>query len=267
MMKKKTIWVCVLTAVVFLSMVAVGIATVFRIDEVTLRPTIVSQAATEEIDVLHERLSAAYENESYFSADKKPAEKILKDFPYFRMTSFKKRSPNRIEITVTEDVEAYAVPVKGEDSRYYILGEDGVVLGVRDTYINRLDGASNLLITGLDVTGEKGKMLVGDDCVEELFAFCGVVSQSLGGIRRNVVSIEVLKMTSAAEETFFRLTMKEGVRIYVGNPYVMTTEKAQAVIEKYLSLTDSERLTGRVAVSERAGELVIGYAEKDDFDF
>ena len=74
-------------------------------------------------------------------------------------------------------------------------------------------------------------------------------------------------MTSDAEETFFRLTMREGVRIYVGNPYVMTTEKAQAVIEKYLSLTDSERLTGRVAVSERAGELVIGYAEKDDFDF
>ena len=90
-------------------------------------------------------------------------------------------------------------------------------------------------------------------------------SETLGGVRRNAMLVEVIRMTSSAEESIIRITMREGVKLYIGNLSVLTEEKANAAFNKYLSLSDEERLTGCIAVSDRAGEVIISYAEKDEF--
>jgi hypothetical protein len=97
------------------------------------------------------------------------------------------------------------------------------------------------------------------------FDFCQKISEKLGGIRRNVVLIEVLHPTSSQQEVIVRLTMTEGVKIYVGNISQLTHEKAEAVIDCYLSLNDQERTTGRIATSDYQGQLVVGYAKNDEF--
>ena len=77
--------------------------------------------------------------------------------------------------------------------------------------------------------------------------------------------IEVIRKASAEEETILKLTTREGVKIYVRNPASMPEEKAQKAIEKYLALSDFERLTGRIAVSDKGGEVLITYSDYDEF--
>ncbi len=263
--RKKTIWVIVLTAVIFLSLSTLGITSVYRVDTVTLNASVVSETANTEIEQLWNRLEEAYDKKSSFTVDKTEAEKILADFPHFRLTGFEKAYPNRIIISVTEDAEVYAV--SAGEGKYYILGADGMVLGIRDSYVNRLDGADNLLFKGLTVSGSKGSLLGGDECLAALLEFCDGASEALSGIRRNVVCVEVVRNTSLIEDALFKVTMREGVNIYIGNPTVMPKEKARAAMEKYLSLSDEHKLQGRIAVSEKDGQVIASYAEKDEFGF
>lgn len=263
--RKKTIWVIVLTAVIFLSLATLGVTSVYRIDTVTLNASVVSEEAKAEAALLQNKLEDAYDKKSSFGVDETKAEEILAGFPHFRLTGFEKSYPNRIIVSITEDAEVYAVSAGGDN--YYILGADGMVLGIRNSYTNRLDGADNVLLKGLQVVGEKGAYLSGDECLVPLLTFCQKVSDTLSGIRRNVVSVEVIKNTSVLEEARFKITMREGVMLYIGNPTKMTEEKACLAIEKYLSLSDEERLVGRIAVSDKDGEVIVGYSEKDDFGF
>ncbi len=263
--RTKTIWVIVLTVVFFLSMSVLGIASVYRVDSVTLNVSVVSDTAEEEVNRIQSRLEEAYDKKSIFSAEKYDAENVLKDFPYFRLTEFRKSYPNRLIVSVTEDAEVYAV--SNENGGYYILGEDGLILGVRESYSNRLDGAENVLLLGLRVSGEKGSYLDGDESLSSLLSLCDEMSKSLDGIRRNVLAVEVIRKTSSVEDAIYKVTMREGVNLYIGNPTQRTEEKARAAIEKYLSLSDLERLTGTIAVSESDGKLTIAYSDRGNFDF
>ena len=152
-MKKKTL-VFILTIITFCSSIVLGVSTVYRIDSIYLQPSILSVDAQTEVDALYENLLNAYNKQSYFSVKEDKAKEVLTGFPYFHLVSFEKSYPNRVIIKVAEYEEVYALPtVSGEE--YYILGEDGTVLGVRENYNNRLDGENNLRIDGLTVEGER----------------------------------------------------------------------------------------------------------------
>ncbi len=264
----KKFWVYILTAIFFLSATVLGVTSVYRVDTVTLSAEVVSEEARQEAEELQQRLLEAYERNSMFSVEDKEAKEIIAQFPYFRFLSFEKSYPNRIIIKAMEDAEVFAVPMSTSSTsspeNYYILNIDGVVLGTRTSYENRLDGENNILVKGLTATGEKGKVLSGDAYIPALVTFCQKATEILGGLRRNVLSIEVVCMTSSSEETVFCFYMREGVKIYVGYPMVKTEEKAQIAIEKYLSLSAEKKAGGRIAVSDNHGELVLSYAEKDN---
>lgn len=259
---KKNVIVMILTAVVFLSSVFLGFSTVYRIDVVWLDPITISAESTEEVTAMHEKLAKAYDKKSYFSVNDKTAKRVLKEFPYFRLTGFEKTAPNRIIIKVKEDEEVYAVPMS-ESNLFYILGEEGSVLGIRDSYENRLDGENNVLLKGFSVVGNRGEELSGDSLYPAVLEFCKRLSKELGGIRRNVLEVEVLKMT----ETIVRVSMREGVKIYIGNVTSIPKEKAVKAAEKYLQLGEEQRLTGRILVSDSAGKLIVNYSQKDMFEF
>ncbi|MBQ7831415.1 MAG: hypothetical protein IJ393_05025 [Clostridia bacterium] len=259
-MRRKFI-VVALTVLIFLSVAILGFATIYRVDEVTLKASVVSDAAKEEAQALQNRLTEAYKKDGILFADDEEAQEIIKEFPYFRITGFEKDYPNRLIISIQEDAEVYAVAQENSPN-YYILGEDGTVLGIRETYINRLNGEENVLLKGLNATGEKGKALSGDTCIPSMLTLCKALSENLDGIRKNVVSVEVY---SRSPELIYRITMREGVAIYVGAPETNTAEKAKMAIDKYLSLTNEEKLTGRIMVSDSTGTIVVVYSPIDNF--
>ena len=246
-MRKKKIWVFVLTLLMFLSVAVLGVSTVYRVNEVTLYAPVVSEEAQLEAKVLQSKLFDAYEQDSTLFADDEKAKAVIDEFPYFHLTKFEKAYPNRIVIEVQEQAEVFAVPTL-DNTGYYILGETSTVLGVRETCENRSDGVQLVLITGLRATGEKGKPLDNDDCLDSLFTVLGQMHQRLGGIRRNLRSVEVQRPATDERQTIFVCTTVEGVKLYIRNPNENTMEKANAAIDAYFALSDAERLTGVVLV-------------------
>ncbi|MBO5240136.1 MAG: hypothetical protein J6B56_01790 [Clostridia bacterium] len=260
-MRKKNVLVIVLTALIFLSVAVLGVSTVYRVNAVSVRAPIVSEAARSEAEELQKKLTAAYEKQSIFSTNDELAKEIVAQFPYFNLTGFEKKYPSRLVVEVTEEAELYACVA--EKGGYYILSIDGTVLGIREDYKNRSDNADNLLIEGLAATGEKGEALSGDSCLQVLFPFLEKVSEALGGIRRNVLSVSVLRPASVEEETVFKLTTREGVNIYVRNPAALTAQKAEIAIGQYQELSTEQKLKGMLIVSDVLGEVIYDYHQTD----
>jgi hypothetical protein len=255
-MTKKTLTI-LLTVLLFLSIVLLGSCTVFRVDEVAINATVISEEAKADAEQLKEDLTDAYKQKNIFSVEKEDVEAIAEKYPCFQVISFKKYYPDKIVIGITEQAEVYAV--EKEEGGYYLLSESGMVIAERETPENRLDGAGNVLIKGLSIAGERGSLVGGDIHWDSMLLFCEKLNERLGGIRSNVLSVE---FTSTFRE-FFVLTMREGVKIYVANPTFMTEEKAEFVINEYMALSNEQRMTGRLNLHEIDGELTAVYSLED----
>lgn len=250
-----------LTAILFLAAVFLGGATVFRIDDVALVATVVSNQAKADADKLQEEIESLYDGASIFSVDESAVNELLKEYPYLRLTGFEKAYPNKIIVTLLEEAELYAV--ERAEGGYYVLGKSGIVLDIRNFNQNRLDEEANVVLSGLTLTGKKGETLSGDDCWAAMFALCNAMDEKLGGIRSNVISVEVL---SRSPEIFYKVTMREGVKIYFNDPAVMTEEKAQEAMDAYMALSNEERMTGRITVRSAEGEVLVAYSPEDEFE-
>ncbi len=254
---KKRVLTIVLTATVFLAAAVMGIATVFRVDSVAVEFSMSSSVAQREAESLRGKLYEAYDGKSIFTADEKEAESLLVDCAYFRMTEFRKEYPNQIVVKFVEDKETYAVKT-GEE--YYILNAEGLVIEKRATFFNRLDGDSNVLVEGFTLSGVRGETLGGDSRFAELFAFCRALDSELGGIRKNVLKIEVV---TSAPEPLYRITAREGVKLYVDKPSELTAEKAKSAVNAYLSLSDEQRMVGCISVYGIDGVATSSYSPTD----
>lgn len=262
-MQKKNVLIIILTVLVFLSVACLGVMSVFRINFVTVNAPVISTEAKDEAAQLQKKLYDAYEGENIFSADETIASEIFEQFPYFKMTSFVKEYPNRIIIKATEDVELFAV--KKDENTYYILGADGTLLGERNSPVNRSDNANNIMVTGVEIKAQVGEVAKNDECLNWLYSFCNKTSELLGGIRKNVTAIEILRPTASATEMMFKIHFKEGVVAYVRNPAAFTQNKAEKLVEKYVSLSDSQRLRGMIVLTDNTQNVIVDYSQDDLF--
>lgn len=268
-MRKKNVLVIILTVLVFLSVAALGVSTVYRVDSVKVSANLISTQAESEAADLERRLAESYHKESIFAANEELAQEVLKEYPYFRLLSFGKDYPNRLIITVSEDVERYAVSTGDSEGNYYILNAEGTVLGVRQDTENRSGKVETLIVEGLTATGEKGEKLAGDSVLEYLFPLLDRVSLMLGdALSRNVIGVKVIRPVALSEEeTLIKLMMREGVALYVRNPSVATLSKAEKAVNAYLSLAKEQRLVGRVLVWGTEDEVSTHYDGYDDFEW
>lgn len=254
----KKIIVIVLTVLMFISAACLGVATVFRVKGVAVEASMVSTVAEEEALEIKQRLEVAYMREGTLFLDDTAAQEIVEEYPYFRVTSFEKVYPDKILVKIAEDAEVYAV--KGDEENYYLLNAQGEILGLRTDYNNRFDQEPNLLIKGVSVNTQDGKTLTGDDCYAAMLTLLKKTDALLGGIRRNATEAEVIRRSP---ETIIRLQMREGLELCIVNPQDDADAKAELAIDKYLSLTDAQRLDGCLIVSSGVNGIVVDYtAEK-----
>lgn len=257
---RKKFWTILLTLIVFLSGAMLALSTVYRVETVTVNVQYVTEEAKTKGEVLQAHLEEAYEGVSTFFVKQETADEVLKEYPYFRLISFEKSFPKRIVIDVVENAETYAV--KKAENEYYILSSDGVVLDIRDTYVNALTDEENVILTGLNIAAEKGQMPLGDECFVEVLATCQALSTKLNGIRANVVSVELMHRTP---ETVLAVTMREGVKIYLVNSAERTAKKIEVALAKYFSLSDEEKMCGRILLIESSEGFYADYSKVTDF--
>lgn len=250
---QKKILVIILTVLVFISGSVLGFATVFRVSDVVVKVSAISDEADVEAKELRSRLTKTYEKENLLFINDEKAKSIVAEYPHFRIAEFKKDYPNRLVLTVTEDAELYAVK-NAETDEYFILNAGGTVLAIRDNPLNRLDQKSNVVIEGLSVTGNKGEKLSGDERLATVLAFCNQLTEPLNGIRDNISTV---KITNNIPQ--YQIVTQENVMIYVANPEDFTLEKAEKIAEVYLSLSDQERLSGNIYCTNDGEKVVAGY--------
>ena len=254
----KRVIVIILTVLMFISAAGLGTATVFRVKGVTVEASMVSTVAEKEAQEIKALLEEAYMREGTLFLEDTAAKEIVEKYPYFRITAFEKAYPDRIVVKIAEDAEVYAV--QNAENGYYLLNAQGEILGEREDYANRFDKEPNLLIKGVEVSTQDGKVLTGDECYAAMLTLLKKADELLGGVRRNATEAEVIRRSP---ETIVRLQMREGVEICVVNPQEQAEKKAEMAINKYLSLTDAQRLGGCVIVSSGANDVVVDYtAEK-----
>ena len=256
-MAKKVI-VIILSVLLFISATCLGVATVFRVKGVAVEASMVSKVAEDEAREIKTRLEEAYMREGILFIDDTAAKEIVEKYPYFRITAFEKAYPDKLVVKIAEDAEVYAV--QSGDESYYLLNAKGEILGKRKDYANRFDQEPNLRIKGVEVSTQDGKTLTGDDCYAAILTLLKKADELLGGVRRNATEAEVLRRSP---ETIIRIQMREGVELCIVNPQEQAEKKAEMAINKYLSLTDSQRLGGCVIVSSGVNDVVVDYtAEK-----
>lgn len=254
-------WLVILLSVaLFIGAAVLGVSATFRVNTVTLQVSEISQPAQAEAEELLTRLEEVYLDESIFSVKESDADDVLAEFPYFRITSFRRSYPNRVVIGIAEGEEVFAVEGANEQGEYYILNGEGTVLGVRADADNRLDGSRNVLLKNYTGVGGKGERLTGDVALAPTLDFCSVVSQKLNGIRGNVCSVEVIARTNTEDGVVLMLQMQEGVKMYVYAAEKDTQEKAERAIEYYLTMDLSDRMSGNLMVYENGdGEAAVVY--------
>lgn len=249
----KRIITVVLTAVLFVAAVVLGVNSVYRVTEVGLDINFVSEEAKAEAEELKARLLETYDKRSVFDVAQEDSDAVFAEFSYFRLTAFEKQFPNKIKIEATEDAEVFAV-ASGES--YYILGLDGTILSIRENSLNRSDGKPNVLIEGLEVSGENGKVCEGEKFTK-LLPFLQQFSSCLNGLRSNVVKIEYRVYGGNVEQYDF--TMREGVKLMLQKAEEFVEEKANLAAQKYLGLKDVELLSGYLYATNSEEKAAVVY--------
>ena len=250
----KKIITILLTAILFVSAVTLGINSVYRVSEVGLDIHFVSEDAKAEGEALEARLEEVYKKRSIFSVKKEDSESVFAEFPYFRLTDFKKEFPNKIVVEATEDAEVFAVA--NASGEYFILSLDGTILSVRESALNRSDNAPNILIEGVDIAGAKGEVCTSAQ-INKLLPFLKELSGCMNGLRGNITKIEYMVHGGMVEQ--YNFSMREGVTLMLQKADEFVEEKAKKVAEKYASLEDGQLLCGYLYATNSAEKATVVY--------
>ena len=89
------------------------------------------------------------------------------------------------------------------------------------------------------------------------------MSELLGEPRANVLSVTFEDSGDTSSDRFdrFRVAMREGVKIVIGEPSVRAEDKVRAALAVYLELTQRERVSGTIstAIVTQTGEAAAYY--------
>ena len=253
-MKKRVILTTVCAAVLFLAAVGAGLNAVFTVTSVQASFSALSETGIKEAKELQKELDGFVGKSTTF-LDTEEIRATVEKYPCFKIEGkIEKRFPQTIVLNVAEREEVFAVWSE-ERGKYAVLDADGIYLYDKDDASNRL-GGQNIVLTGFSLELRKGEAAQGEIFSEFLAVFREFESK-LGGVRRNLASVQFGKPSSQASYDYFSLSMQEGVAVFIDRPSSKAQEKAQKAIGLYFSLDERERTYGEIFASENplTGEI------------
>ena len=255
-MKKKVLILTGVAVALLIAVVAAALNAVFTVASVEVHfSACSSQGEAEAVgdglqtqiqELLQGELDDAYVGRSTTFLKLEEVEAAVERYPAFRVVSSEKRFPRTVVLSVEERREAYAF--RRENGIFAILDEEGVYLYDSERNVNRR-GGENILLEGFAFSAERAGEKVSGGHAEELFAMFSVFFQKLGDARANIVSVTLSSEYEMGD--YFFLEMREGVTVDIFTPGNYTEEKAEAVIEKYLSLSEAEKTHGYFDVVDK----------------
>lgn len=245
-MKKKVLISTIVSFVLLLAVIAAGINAVFTVSEVRAEFCVYSDEGKSESVVLKEKLDKFVGKSSTF-LDLDDVKKTVEENPCFCVDALEKKYPTAVHVQVRERKETFACAVEGG---FALFDEEGRYLYDKSENTNRLGGA-NVLLKDFAFSYSPRNVAQGRYAAE-LFQTFAVFGERLTEIRANVLSasLVILGSEDSARNHFFYIDMREGITIRIKNPAEYAKEKAEAVIEAYLSLSDAQRVSGELTVAD-----------------
>ena len=238
-MKKKVLILTGVAVALLIAVIAAALNAVFTVARVEVHFSVCSSQGEAEAVLLQDELTDAYVGRSTTFLKLEEVEGAVERYPAFRVVSAEKHFPRTVSLTVEERKECYAF--RRENGLYAILDEEGVYLYDREQNVNRR-GGENILLNGFALLAGEAGTKVSGEYAQELVSMLSVFTEVLGDARANVVSVTL--STEYELGAYFLLAMREGVTVQIFTPENHTEEKAEAVIEKYLSLSETQKTYG-----------------------
>lgn len=195
---------------------------------------------------------------------------------YLEVTEIEKHFPNRITVRIRDKYECYAFV---KDGKYYVIGDDGTVLAIKDQNVNNIAGR-NVEIAGFQFE---------EPAVGEVFSVSARQSQAYDALlalfeqieaaqmRGNISKIEYYDMGVSDPQknfTYFYIDCIEGLRIRIVKPEQNAEAKAKLTVSSYLSgeaegggFGDAERTYGYITIQESGGAVTSVYSQEKPNDW
>lgn len=257
-MKKRLVSI-ILSAVILIALIVMGIYFIFMINTVAVYYNVLSGKGLQYSVEIQEELESLYKGKNILFISEDEAAAVFDKYPYVSEVSIRKIYPNKIAVYAEENAERFAVA--NSSGGYDMLDKNGLLLSSRAENKNYADSYRNILLEGF---GEYSEALYTSEQFSAVKAMCDYMHEAFGGIRTNLSEIKYAAPTSNLANSYFQLTMTEGIIIRIFNPLNMTEEKTASAVDKYLSLAPEDRLYGLITVVESAdgsGELVTAYSD------
>ena len=263
--KTKIILTTIIAFLVLLAVIAAGINAVYTVTIVRTDFVVQSAEAMRDAEALQAELDEQFLGKSTTFLKLEDVEDTVAKYRNFRIESLNKKFPRAVELTVSEREEEIVFEL--ESGKYAVLDAEGVFLYEKENLENRTGGRNVRLENFAFTLSEDGT--VDGEYFAEVVQVLSVLSEKLNSVRANVLSI---RFDSAGAESnknnhSFLISMREGVAIRIYHPSRYVAEKASVAIDKYISLSDSERMFGRITALDygTADEAVATYSPREDF--
>lgn len=159
------------------------------------------------------------------------------DAPFF-IVSCEKIFPCTVNILLKERVETFAFAT---DEGYNIYDETGKLLRVSKSNLNSLDGSPNVLVEA-DLSD-----------LGTVASLCSFFRKDFTTLRNYVKSVTVGDSLIDRASTFI-FNLHTGLKIVIADYETLPEEKVWAAYVEYLSLSESQRLSGTISVVDSNGE-------------
>lgn len=238
-MKTKRLVIFGVSIALFIAVIAAAVNAVFTVSSVEVRFQTFSERGKEEAAVLQTQLDQTFLGRSTTFLNVNDVQTEVGKFPCFRVKTLEKQFPRSVVISLEEREETFAY--HRENGGYAIFDSEGVYLYDREENVNRL-GGENILVEGFSLTIPTSGNTVTGDGFSALLQLTDTFRYRLGTVRANVRSVEFFERKN--EGTYFRIRMQEGVILEIHLPQQNMQEKAEAMIEAYEELSETQKTYG-----------------------
>lgn len=244
--------VILLIAVVLLASVVIGAGVILSVRNVNVTLVGNSYAADgeetrAEIAKYKEKISRKVKGSLMFSVSEGNLDGVI-DGDEYEIESFKKLYPCTLNVTLRERRETFATALS--EGGFSVYDENGKYISYKETNVNGLDGAPNLLLEGAE-SEEDLKTLVN---VSKEFK---AAFSSLRGIAQRAVLTKARVQTEKDRITFY---LHSGLKIELLDCLVGVKEKLTAASTVYSGLSAEKRLSGTVFCSYSEGAASVIYS-------
>lgn len=228
-----------LIGIAFFAALIICVGRIFAVKNININLITYEEDSSESYDRAKQALSV-YKGESILFLKESDVVETIAGSNYV-VTSCEKKFPCTINVTLKERLEIFAVSVGGLYSMY---DSDGKFLRTDFENENDIDGTPNVEVIGIAVEQMKPIADIG-----------AIFKDNFGGLRSIVKSINLdsrPEIEGYSDKLIFHLRC--GLLIQLDDYSQDSEEKLAAAYRKFCTLSDKQKLSGRIRVHRVGGE-------------